>query len=213
MQVFTTVPLTDLATAGGLFAELEEVGYDGAFSYETNHDPFLPLALAATTTSHLRLGTSIAIAFARTPMLLANVGWDLQDVSRGRFTLGLGSQIRPHIEKRYSMPWSRPAARMHELVRAIHAIWSHWDGVADLDFRGEFSTSTPTTPVFVPGAAPVRAFPDRRGRASGRPYDLGWPARSPTGSSPIPSTTADVVARAVRGPRWTPGWTRAGRLA
>ena len=158
MQVFTTVPLTDLASAGGLFAELEEVGYDGAFSYETNHDPFLPLALAATTTSHLRLGTSIAIAFARTPMLLANVGWDLQDVSRGRFTLGLGSQIRPHIEKRYSMPWSRPAARMHELVRAIHAIWSHWDGVADLDFRGEFYTHTLMTPVFVPG-------PHRYGRS------------------------------------------------
>ena len=158
MQVFTTVPLTELARAGELFAELEDVGYDGAFTYETDHDPFLPLALAATTTSRLRLGTSIAIAFARTPMLLANVGWDLQDVSRGRFTLGLGSQIRPHIEQRYSMPWSRPAARMHELVRAIHAIWDHWDGVADLDFRGEFFTHTLMTPVFVPG-------PHRYGRA------------------------------------------------
>lgn len=151
MQVFTTVPLLELSRSGELFAELEEVGYDGAFTYETNHDPFLPLTLAATHTSTLRLGTSIAIAFARTPMLLANVGWDLQDLSRGRFTLGLGSQIRPHITKRYSMPWSRPAARMHEMVRAIRAIWDHWDGIADLDFRGEFYTHTLMTPVFVPG--------------------------------------------------------------
>lgn len=158
MQVFTTVPLTELASAGEVFAELERVGYDGAFSYETNHDPFLPLALASTTTRRLRLGTSIAIAFARTPMLLANLAWDLQDVSRGRFTLGLGSQIRPHVTRRYSMPWSRPAARMHELVRGIRAIWDHWDGVADLDFRGEFYTHTLMTPVFDPG-------PHRHGRA------------------------------------------------
>ena len=158
MQVFTTVPLTDLARVGERFAELEDAGYDGGFSYETDHDPFLPLALAASSTSRLRLGTSIAIAFARTPMLLANVAWDLQDLSRGRFTLGLGSQIRPHVTKRYSMPWSRPAARMHEMVRAIRAIWDHWDGVADLDFRGEFSTHTLMTPVFVPG-------PHRFGRA------------------------------------------------
>jgi probable F420-dependent oxidoreductase len=158
VQVFTTVPLLELSRAGELFAELEEVGYDGAFTYETNHDPFLPLTLAATQTSALRLGTSIAIAFARTPMLLANVGWDLQDLSHGRFTLGLGSQIRPHITKRYSMPWSRPAARMHEMVRAIRAIWDHWDGIADLDFRGEFYTHTLMTPVFVPG-------PHRYGRA------------------------------------------------
>lgn len=158
MQIFTTVPLVELGLAGDTFAELESVGYDGAFSYETNHDPFLPLALAATRTTSLRLGTSIAIAFARTPMLLANVAWDLQDLSEGRFTLGLGSQIRPHITNRYSMPWSRPAARMHEMVRAIRAIWDHWDGLADLDFRGEFYTHTLMTPVFVPG-------PHRHGRA------------------------------------------------
>lgn len=159
MQVFTTAPLTDLARAGDLFAELEAEGFDGAFSYETDHDPFLPLALAASTTSRMRLGTSIAIAFARTPMLLANVAWDLQELSRGRFTLGLGSQIRPHITKRYSMPWSRPAARMHEMVRAIHAIWDHWDGVSELDFRGEFYTHTLMTPVFVPGPHRYRRAP------------------------------------------------------
>jgi probable F420-dependent oxidoreductase len=157
MDVFTTTPV-DLRSAGSLFAELEAIGYDGAFSYETKHDPFLPLALAAERTSTLRLGTAIAIAFARTPMLLATLGRDLQDLSGGRMTLGLGSQIRPHITKRYSMPWSRPAARMRELVLGIRAIWDAWDGIAPLDFRGEFYTHTLLPPAFDPG-------PHEHGRA------------------------------------------------
>lgn len=157
MQVFTTTPI-DLRSAGSLFADLEAIGYDGAFSYETKHDPFLPLAVAAGHTSTLRLGTAIAIAFARTPMLLATLGRDLQDLSGGRMTLGLGSQIRPHITKRYSMPWSRPAARMRELVLAIRAIWDAWDSIAPLDFRGEFYTHTLLPPAFDPG-------PHEHGRA------------------------------------------------
>jgi probable F420-dependent oxidoreductase len=157
VQVFTTTPV-DLRSAGSLFAELEAIGYDGAFSYETKHDPFLPLAVAAERTSTMRLGTAIAIAFARTPMLLATLGRDLQDLSGGRMTLGLGSQIRPHITKRYSMPWSRPAARMRELVLGIRAIWDAWDGVAPLDFRGEFYTHTLLPPAFDPG-------PHEHGRA------------------------------------------------
>lgn len=135
MELFTTTPTPDLAGAGDVFAELEAAGYDGGFSYETKHDPFLPLALAAPRTTSLRLATAIAIAFARTPMLLATVARDLQDLSRGRFTLGLGSQIRPHITRRYSMPWSKPAERMRELVLGIRAIWDAWDGVAPLDPR------------------------------------------------------------------------------
>jgi len=154
MQIFTTIPVDDLGTAGSLFARLEAAGYDGAFTFETRHDPFLPLAAAAAETTTLRLGTAIAIAFARTPMLLANIGYDLQQASRGRFVLGLGSQIRPHIRNRYSMPWSKPAARMHELVRAIRAIWDAWDGVAPLEFRGEFYTHTLMTPAFDPGPQP-----------------------------------------------------------
>jgi probable F420-dependent oxidoreductase len=151
VQIFTTVPVADVAGAGDLFHALEEAGYDGAFTYETKHDPFLPLVLAAGRTTALRLGTGVAIAFARTPMLLAIVGRDLQDASMGRFTLGLGSQIRPHVTRRYSMPWSRPAARMRELVLAIRAIWDAWDGVAPLAFRGEFYTHTLMTPAFDPG--------------------------------------------------------------
>ncbi|MCU1488490.1 MAG: F420-dependent oxidoreductase [Actinomycetia bacterium] len=162
MDIFTTTPV-DLRAAGSLFAELEAIGYDGAFSYETKHDPFLPLALGAERTSSLRLGTAIAIAFARTPMLLATLGRDLQDLSastdgHGRMTLGLGSQIRPHITKRYSMPWSKPAARMRELVLGIRAIWDAWDGIAPLDFRGEFYTHTLLPPAFDPG-------PHEHGRA------------------------------------------------
>jgi probable F420-dependent oxidoreductase len=153
MQVVTTVPVPGLAAAGELFAEVEAAGFDGACTYETRHDPFLPLVLAADRTSTMRLGTAIAIAFARTPMLLATIGRDLQDASAGRFTLGLGTQVRPHIERRYSMPWSRPAARLSEMVLAIRAIWDAWDGVAPLDFRGEFYTHTLMPPAFDPGPA------------------------------------------------------------
>jgi len=158
MQIQTTVPIPDIRDTGELFAELEAAGYDGANSYETKHDPFLPLALGARSTTSLRLGTAIAIAFARTPMLLATTARDLQDLSRGRFTLGLGSQIRPHITRRYSMPWSRPANRMRELVLGIRAIWDAWDRVAPLDFRGEFYTHTLLPPAFDPG-------PHEHGRA------------------------------------------------
>jgi probable F420-dependent oxidoreductase len=158
VRIHTTVPVPDVAGAGALFAELEAAGYDGGCTYETKHDPFLPLALAATTTSSLQLGTAIAIAFARTPMLLATTARDLQDLSGGRFTLGLGSQVRPHVTRRYSMPWSKPAARMRELVLGIRAIWDAWDGIAPLDFRGEFYTHTLLPPAFDPG-------PHRHGRA------------------------------------------------
>jgi probable F420-dependent oxidoreductase len=151
LRVWTTVPVPRLATAGELFADLESAGFDGAFTYETRNDPFLPLVLAADRTTTLGLGTAIAIAFARTPMLLATVARDLQDLSAGRFTLGLGTQIRPHIERRYSMPWSRPGARLREMVLAIRAIWDAWDGRGPLDFSGEFYTHTLMPPAFDPG--------------------------------------------------------------
>ena len=116
----------------------EQVGYDGIWSAETSHDPFLPLALAAEHTERIELGTGIAVAFARNPMTLAQVANDLQTMSEGRFLLGLGSQIKPHIEKRFSMPWSHPAPRMQELILAIRAIWASWSDGSRLAFRGEF---------------------------------------------------------------------------
>jgi len=154
MKVDGALLVDDPAEAGPLARRLEQAGYDGGFSFEGRHDPFLPLAVAAQQTERLELLPAIAVAFARNPMLLANLAYDMQLLSKGRFILGLGSQIRPHIERRFSMPWSRPAARMRELVLAIRAIWASWEEDARLDFRGEFYTHTLMTPVFNPGPNP-----------------------------------------------------------
>jgi probable F420-dependent oxidoreductase len=129
----------------------EAVGYDGLWSAETSHDPFLPLLVAAEHTERIELGTGIAVAFARSPMTLANTAWDLQSYSDGRFNLGLGSQIKAHIEKRFSMPWSHPAARMREFVLAMRAIWANWQDGTPLRFEGEFYRHTLMTPFFNPG--------------------------------------------------------------
>lgn len=129
----------------------ELVGYDGFWVPETSHDPFLPLALAAEHTERITLGTGIAVAFARNPMNLAVVANDLQTLSNGRFILGLGSQIKPHIEKRFSMTWSHPAPRMRELILAMRAIWASWSDGSRLAFRGEFYRHTLMTPMFDPG--------------------------------------------------------------
>jgi probable F420-dependent oxidoreductase len=151
MKVYTTAPLEDPRDARALFRRFEEIGYDGAFSFEAKHDPFLPLVLAADATRRLRLGTAVAIAFARNPMNLANLAWDMQTLSGGRFVLGLGSQVRPHIENRFGMPWSHPARRMREFVLAVKAIFARWQGTAELDFRGEFYRHTLMIPAFDPG--------------------------------------------------------------
>jgi probable F420-dependent oxidoreductase len=132
----------------------EALGYDGLWTAEVAHDPFLPLALAAEHTDRVKLGTGIAVAFARNPMNLAVLANDLQTLSQGRFLLGLGSQIKPHIEKRFSMPWSHPAPRMRELILAIRAIWASWADGSRLAFRGEFYRHTLMTPMFDPGPNP-----------------------------------------------------------
>jgi probable F420-dependent oxidoreductase len=154
MKVYTTAPMEDPRDARTTFSHLEEIGYDGAFSFEAKLDPFLPLALAAEHTRTLRLGTAIAIAFGRNPMNLANAAHGLQAISGGRFILGLGSQVKPHIEKRFSMPWSHPAARMREIVLAVQAIFACWEGKEKLDFRGDFYTHTIMIPAFDPGPNP-----------------------------------------------------------
>ena len=116
------------------------------------------MLLAAEHTTTLELGTSIAVAFARSPMTLANTGWDLQSFSKGRFVMGLGSQIKPHITKRFSMEWSHPAARMREMVLAMRAIWDCWLNGTALNFRGEFYTHTLMTPFFAPAASDISAY-------------------------------------------------------
>jgi probable F420-dependent oxidoreductase len=153
MKVDGNIISSDLHQTVEKAKEAEEAGYSGLWSSETSHDPFLPLLLAAEHTKDMEIGTSIAVAFARNPMLLANVGWDLQAFSRGRFILGLGSQIKPHITKRFSMPWSHPAARMREMILAVRAIWDCWLNGTRLDFRGEFYSHTLMTPFFAPPAS------------------------------------------------------------
>jgi len=135
-------------------ARAEASGYDGVWSAETSHDPFLPIAIGAAATEKLEFGTGITVAFARNPMTLAVVANDLQLLTEGRFMLGMGSQIKPHITKRFSMPWSHPAPRMREMIQAIRAIWKSWENGEKLDFRGDFYTHTLMTPFFNPGPNP-----------------------------------------------------------
>ncbi len=129
---------------------IEADGFDGVHTAETNHDPFFPLLLAAEHTQKIELISSIAVGFARSPMLLANIGHDLNAYSKGRLTIGLGSQIKPHITKRFSMPWGPPAAKMRELVLAMRAIWANWYDGKKLEFVGKFYTHTLMTPAFTP---------------------------------------------------------------
>src|SRR5262249_38373620 len=132
----------------------EAQGFDGLVSFEGSHDPFLPLAVAAEHTTRLTLTTGIAIAFARNPMTCAYLANDLQLLSHGRFVLGLGTQIRPHIEKRFGQPWSRRNARMREFVGAVRAIWHAGETGEPLEVRGAFYPHTLMTPFFSPGATP-----------------------------------------------------------
>ena len=157
MKVDTGIMAPSLADIGARAQELEAMGYDGLLTAETGHDCFLPLAIAAEHTRRIELATGIAVAFARTPMVLAYTANDLQQASGGRFILGLGSQIKPHIEKRFSMPWSHPARRMREYILALRAIWSSWNDGTPLKFEGEFYKHTLMTPFFAPPPNPYGA--------------------------------------------------------
>jgi probable F420-dependent oxidoreductase len=148
MRLDATVLMPDPTTAGADAAAAEQAGYAGWMTAETGHDPFIVAALAATATERIDVGTAIAVAFARNPMDVAYSANDLQVLSGGRFVLGLGSQIKAHIEKRFSMEWSRPAARMREYVHALRAIWATWLDGEKLDFRGDFYQHRIMTPFF-----------------------------------------------------------------
>jgi probable F420-dependent oxidoreductase len=129
----------------------EDLGFAGLWTSETKHDAFLPLAIAAGGTQNMELGTSVAIAFSRSPMETAQTAWDLQDLSDGRFVLGLGTQVRAHVTRRFSMPWGRPAARLREYILALRAIWESFQTEGPLNFEGEFYTHTLMSPFFNPG--------------------------------------------------------------
>jgi len=132
----------------------EAAGYDGFSASETTHDPFVSLALAARATSSITLRSEIAVAFARNPMSLAMLANDLQLISGGRFQLGLGSQVRPHIERRFGMPWSHPAPRMEDFIAAVRAVWASWATDGKLAYRGRFYQHTLMTDFFNPGPNP-----------------------------------------------------------
>lgn len=154
MKVDAMLRGTGLAELAAEAREQEAAGIDGLWSFEGPHDPFLPLVPVAEHTSRVAIGTAIAVAFARSPMTTAYVAHDLQVHSQGRFLLGLGSQVKPHIERRFAMPWSHPARRMREYVQALRAIWAAWDSGERLAFRGEFYSHTLMTPFFSPDPSP-----------------------------------------------------------
>jgi probable F420-dependent oxidoreductase len=129
----------------------EEIGFSGLWMSETKHDSFLPLAVAATRTQSIQLGNAVAVAFSRSPMVTAQLAWDLQDFSGGRFILGLGTQVKGHITRRFGMPWSKPAARLREYVLALRGIWRSFQTEAPMNFEGEFYTHNLMTPFFNPG--------------------------------------------------------------
>lgn len=149
-----TALMFDAAKIGEIAPELEQAGFDGAYTFEGPGDPFIGVAAAAMTTERMQLMTSIAVAFARNPMSLAYLANDLQLLSEGRFTLGLGSQVKAHIERRFSMPWGKPVARMREMVMAIKAIWHCWQSGEKLKFAGEYYQHNLMNPTFSPGPNP-----------------------------------------------------------
>jgi len=159
MKVDGKLVVTTLADLREQARRHEEAGYDAVWSVEATNDPFLALMPALEPTSRLKVGTAIAVAFARTPMTMAYLAQDLQRYSGGRLLLGLGSQIRPHIERRFGMPWSSPAQRMREYVLALRAIWASWNEGEPLDFRGDFYSHTLMTPFFSPEPSPTGAPP------------------------------------------------------
>lgn len=140
-----------LGDAARIAQAAEQIGFAGLWTQETQHNPFIPLTLAAPATSRIELGTGVAIAFPRSPMVTAQIAWDLQALSGGRFVLGLGTQVKPHIERRFGMPWEAPLAKLRDYIQALRAIWGSWQSGARLSHRGKFYEHTLMTPFFNPG--------------------------------------------------------------
>jgi probable F420-dependent oxidoreductase len=156
MKIDARMAPAALADVPEIARTAEALGFDGLWVSETNHDPFLAMALAAAHTSRITIGTAIALAFTRSPTALAYTAWDLAQLSGGRFILGLGTQVKPHITRRFGMPWDPPAPKLREVIAAIRAVWAAWAEGRPLDFRGRFFTLSLMTPFFTPpGPAPT----------------------------------------------------------
>jgi probable F420-dependent oxidoreductase len=150
MRVFTTLPMSHWRDTGPFAAAAEGAGFDAVMTVELGHDVFAPLAFAALATERIELTPSIAVAFPRSPTVTASQAWDLQANSNGRFVLGLGSQVKGHNERRFGIPWSAPAPRLRDYVRALRAVWRCWERGERLDYRGEHYKLTLMTPDFSP---------------------------------------------------------------
>lgn len=152
MHLDVSLPPVSLKEVPAIAEAVEDMRFDGLWSSETQHDPFLPLALIAEHTSEIRFGTAVAIAFARSPANVAHMAWDLSAASQGRFILGLGTQVKAHIQRRFGMPWPEsPVGKLREFVQAVRAFWSAWQGEEKLNYRGEYYKLTLMSPFFNPG--------------------------------------------------------------
>jgi probable F420-dependent oxidoreductase len=150
MRVIAQIPNNDLRDAQAVARLAERVGLDGIVTLENAHGPYLPLAAAALATERIQLGTAVAMAFPRSPTITAHTAWDLHKASRGRFYLGLGSQVKAHNERRYGLQWGPPAPRMRDYIGAVRAIWRGWEKQAPLDYHSDTYTLTLMTPNFSP---------------------------------------------------------------
>ena len=151
MKVETSVEMRSLRDVPAAARKAEEMGYDGVVTSQTSHDPFLPLALAAEHTQRVTLGTAVAIAFPLSPTSLAHIAWDIQALSGGRLLLGLGSQVKGHIVRRFSTPYAPPGPRMREYILALRAVWDCWQNGTKLNFKGDYYNLSLMTPYFDPG--------------------------------------------------------------
>jgi probable F420-dependent oxidoreductase len=158
MKFDAGIPPTSLTEISALVQNAEDIGFDGLWSSETQRDPFLPLALAAEHSDRMTLGTAVAIGFARSPATLAYSAWDLAQASQGRFILGLGTQVRAHIERRFGMSWpDSPVGKLREMIEAIRALWSTWQTGERLNYRGDYYKLTLMSPFFDAGRS---EYPD-----------------------------------------------------
>lgn len=150
MRVIYQIPNDDLRASESAAREAEAAGFDGVVALENAHGPFPPLTVSALATSRIQIGTGVAIAFPRSPTIMAHAAWDLNKASGGRFYLGLGSQVKGHNERRYGIPWTPPAPRMRDYIGAVRAVWRAWEKREPLDYHSEHYTLTLTTPNFSP---------------------------------------------------------------
>jgi probable F420-dependent oxidoreductase len=208
MRILTTLPQDDLRAVPGAARAAEAAGYDGLTTAENKHDPFLPLAVAAVGTERIGLATSVAIAFPRSPMVVANASWDLQVASRGRFVLGLGPQIRPHNERRFSTAWSAPAPRLREYVQALRAIWRAWETGERLAYEGAHYRFTLMPPYFVPPSLHLPMVPVTL--AAVGPHSLRLAGEVADGVRLHPFCTRAYLEREIM-PRLAEGFARTGR--